>query len=118
MQDTVGAGDWEQFKKQLYKLYLGSTGERKYAIADLKALVEKWGADPMETSEEFGIYHCSFLPITLFLRNKSQLSEREISLHFLQGLGHTLKSKVQGQLWIEKPKNLADNPWKKSLLQS
>ena len=50
MQDTVGAGDWQQFKKQLYKLYPGSTGEQKYTIADLKALVEKWAADPMETS--------------------------------------------------------------------
>ena len=36
---------------------------------------------------------------------------REISLYFLQGLGHTLKSKVQGQLQIEKLKNLADDPY-------
>ena len=63
----------------------------------------------METSEEFSIYHCSFLPITSFLRNKSHLSKREISLYFLQGLEHTLKYKVQGQLQIEKLRNLADN---------
>ena len=95
----------------MYKLYPGSTGEQKYAIADLKTLVEKQAVDPMETSEEFGIYHHSFLPIASFLRNKSRLSKREISLYFLQGLGHTLKSKVQGQLRIEKLKNLADDPY-------
>ena len=111
MQGGVQAGDWELFKKQLFKLYPGSTGEQKYAITDLRALVKKRATIPIETAEEFGTYHRQFLPIATFLYNKSRLSQREISLYFLNGLGQSLKAKVQAQLRIEKPTNLADDPY-------
>jgi hypothetical protein len=56
MQEAVGTNDWEQFKKKLYDLYPGSTGEQKYLVASLQSLIEKQIEDPINTAEEFGIY--------------------------------------------------------------
>lgn len=39
MQEAVGTDDWEQFKKEIFELYPGSTGERKYSIANLQTLI-------------------------------------------------------------------------------
>jgi hypothetical protein len=86
MQEAVGTNDWEQFKKELYDLYPGSTGEQKYLVASLQSLIEKQAEDPINTAEEFDVYRQSFLMIASFLKNKSRLSDREISFYFFQGL--------------------------------
>ena len=41
MQANYETGNWEEFKKEIYALYLGSTGDRKYSVANLETLTEK-----------------------------------------------------------------------------
>jgi hypothetical protein len=41
LQPAVKTGDWKQFKDQLYLLYPGSTGDRKFSIGDLEMLKSK-----------------------------------------------------------------------------
>jgi hypothetical protein len=60
-QDAVGTGNWIQFKSELYDLYPGSTGDRKYSVMNLTALVEKQAANSIQDAEEFGSYRRSFL---------------------------------------------------------
>jgi hypothetical protein len=111
MQEAIGINNWEQFKKELYELYPGSTGEQKYLVTSLQSLIKKWVSDPIDTAEEFGIYHHSFLMIASFLKNKSWLLDREISFYFLEGLDQLLRSKVHGQLWVENPMHHTDDPY-------
>ena len=111
LQTAVGTEDWELFKKELFELYPGSTGERKYSIANLQYLVEKQSNANIEDAEEFGIYRRSFLTVATYLKKKSCLTDREISIYFLKGLEQTFRTKVQDQLKAENPKHHTDDPY-------
>ena len=111
MQGSVGTDDWEKFKKELFELYLGSTGERKYAIANLQAVVEKQAKTKIRDAEEFGVYRKTFLTVATYLKNKSRLMDREISIYFLQGLQPSFHEKVQNQLKAEDPKHHSNDPY-------
>jgi hypothetical protein len=52
IQESVGTGNWETFKAELYDLYPGSTGERKYSVANLTSLVEKQARNSIQERTE------------------------------------------------------------------
>lgn len=110
MQDAVEKEDWEQFKKELFELYLGSTGERKYSIENLQTLIDKQALINIEEAKDFGIYR-TFLTVATYLKKKTWLTDREISIYFLQGLELLFQGKVQGQLKAENPKHHSDDPY-------
>ena len=111
MQDAVGSEDWEQFKKEIFELYPGSTGERKYSIANLQTLIERQALVNIEDSDDFGTYRRTFLTVATYLKKKSRLTDREISIYFLQGLAPAFREKVQSQLKAENPKHHSDDPY-------
>jgi hypothetical protein len=111
MQEAVGSDDWVQFKKELFELYPGSSGERKYSIANLQTLIEKQALATIEDADEFGIYRRSFLTVATYLKKKTRLTDREISIYFLQGLEPSFRDKVQGQLKAENPTHHSDDPY-------
>ena len=49
--------------------------------------------------------------ITTFLKSKQRLTDREISIYFMEGLDSKFRAKVQGQLKAEEPKHHADDPF-------
>lgn len=111
LQSAVGTDDWEKFKKELFELYPGSTGERKYSIANLQTLIEKQATADIADAEEFGVYRRSFLTVATYLKNKARLTDREISIYFLKGLEQSFRDKVQGQLKAENPTHHSDDPY-------
>jgi gag-polyprotein putative aspartyl protease len=111
MQDSVGTDDWNKFKTELFELYPGSSGERKYSIANLQSLIERQALVNIEDSDEFGTYRRNFLTVATYLKKKSRLSEREISIYFLQGLMPSFRGKVQAQLKAENPTHHTDDPY-------
>src|SRR5712664_1694824 len=111
MQEAVGTEDWDQFKKEIFELYPGSTGERKYSIANLQTLIEKQALVNIEESDDFGTYRRTFLTVATYLKKKSRLTDREISIYFLQGLAPVFREKVQSQLKAENPKHHSDDPY-------
>ena len=105
MEDAVGMEDWEQFKKELYELYPGSIGEKKYLVANLKSLTEK---QAIETLKHLEYIKGHPLP----LHHSSKINpDREISAYFLQGMDYTFRNKVQDQLRAENPTHHSDNPY-------
>jgi hypothetical protein len=111
MQESVGTDDWSKFKKELFELYPGSTGERKYSIANLQSIIEKQSKAMIGDAEEFGTYRRSFLTVATYLKSKSRLTDREISFYFLQGLQPSFREQVQNQLKAENPKHHSDDPY-------
>ena len=111
MQSSVGTDNWSEFKKELFELYPGSTGERKYSIANLQSLIEKQASVRIKNADDFGTYRRSFLTVATFLKNKTRLTDREISIYFLQGLELAFRNKVQAQLKAENPKHHSDDPY-------
>lgn len=111
MQESVGTEEWGKFKKELFELYPGSSGERKYSIANLQSLIEKQASVRIEDAEDFGVYRRSFLTVATYLKKKSRLTDREISIYFLQGLEKQFRDKVQGQLRAENPTHHSDDPY-------
>ena len=111
MQESVGTDDWDNFKKELFELYPGSTGERKYSISNLQGLIEKQAKATVGDADDFGVYRRSFLTVATYLKNKSRLTDREISIYFLQGLQPLFRDKVQRQLKAENPTHHSDDPY-------
>jgi hypothetical protein len=111
MQESVGTEDWAQFKKEIFELYSGSTGERKYLIANLQTLIEKQVLANIEDSDDFGTYRRTFLTVATYLKKKVCLTDREIIIYFLQGLALAFGEKVQTQLKAENPKHHSDDPY-------
>ena len=111
MQESVGTDDWDQFKKELFELYPGSSGERKYSIVNLQTLVEKQASVKIKDTEDFGEYSRVFLTMATYLKKKKHLTDRENSVYFFQGLNPSFRDKVQGQLKAENPTHHTDNPY-------
>jgi hypothetical protein len=103
--------DWIKFKSNIYALYPGSTGDRKYSIANLELLVDKSAAVPMESSKQYGEYYRAFSKIANFLKEKGRLTDREISGRFLQGFNYIFRNKVRVQLRAENPTHHTDDPY-------
>jgi hypothetical protein len=111
MQTNYETGNWEEFKKEIHALYPGSTGDRKYSVANLEALTEKQATIPMETSEEFGRYYRAFSKVATFLKKKDKLTDREISAQFILGLSYSFRVKVRAQLKAQNPTHHTDDPY-------
>ncbi|KAF8810009.1 hypothetical protein BYT27DRAFT_7092636, partial [Phlegmacium glaucopus] len=111
MQDAVATSIWADFKKELFDLYPGSTGERKYSVANLTALVEDQALRNIRNAEDLGAYRRSFLTIATFLKSKSRLTDREISGYFVQGMDPSFRAEVQSQLRAENPRHHSDDPY-------
>jgi hypothetical protein len=111
MQPNYDIGNWEEFKKEIYALYPGSTGDRKYSVANLEALTEKQASTPMETSEEFGRYYRAFSKVATFLKKKNKLTDHEISVQFILGLSYSFRVKVRAQLKAQNPTHHTDDPY-------
>ena len=111
MQAHYETDNWEEFKKEIYALYPGSTGDRKYSVANLETLTEKQATIPMESSEEFGRYYRAFSKISTFLKKKNKLTDREISAQFIQGLSYSFRVKVRAQLKAQSPTHHTDDPY-------
>jgi len=111
MQTNYKTGNWEEFKKEIHALYPGSTGDRKYSVANLEALTKKQATIPMETSEEFGQYYQAFLKVATFLKKKDKLTNREISAQFILGLSYSFRVKVRAQLKAQNPTYHTDDPY-------
>ena len=111
MLESAKTDNWTQYKTELYDLYPGSNGERKYSITSLKTLVEKQAANAIRDAEDFGVYRHPFMMITAFLKSKQCLTDREISTYFMEGLDSKFRAKIKGQLKAEEPKHHIDNPF-------
>ncbi|KIM37972.1 hypothetical protein M413DRAFT_30618 [Hebeloma cylindrosporum] len=111
MQPNYIAEKWEEFQKELYALYPGSTRDRIYSVVNLKALTEKQATLPMVSSEQFGEYYHTFCKVAFFLKKKDQLSDREISAQFILGFIYPFRVKVRAQLKAQKPTHHTDDPY-------
>ena len=74
-------------------------------------MIEKQAAGAIQNAEDFGLYRRLFLTIAAFLKKKDRLSDREISVYFMEGLDGSFRAKVQSQLKAEKPKHHSDDPY-------
>src|SRR5271156_5301257 len=111
LQPSVATENWPVFKDDLFALYPGATGDRKFSVANLEVLTDKQATLPMENSAQFGEYYRTFTKITTFLKDKERITEREISNTFLKGLEYLFRVKGRNQLRAENPMHHTDNPW-------
>ena len=111
MQPSYEAGNWAEFQKEIHVLYPGSTGDRKYSVANLEALTEKQATLPMESSEQFGKYYRAFSKISGFLKKRDRLTDQEISAHFILGFNYLFRVKVRAQLKAQNLTHHTDDPY-------
>ncbi|PPQ75015.1 hypothetical protein CVT25_005597 [Psilocybe cyanescens] len=109
--DTSTGDNWGAFKRELFAQYPGSTGDRKYSVADLEILTEKQATGLIMTSEQFGTFYRLFTKISRFLKAKNKLNDREISSLFMRGFDYAFRLQVRAQLRAENPKHHSDDPY-------
>lgn len=108
---SAEGNSWKTFKEEIYELYPGSTGDRKYTLVNLEALTDAQVRTNMETTAQFGAYYRAFTQISNFLKKKGRLSDREISGRFINGLDTSFRAKVRAQLYAENPTHHTDDPY-------
>ncbi|PPQ71592.1 hypothetical protein CVT25_007902 [Psilocybe cyanescens] len=111
LQPVASGGNWAAFKAAMIGLYPGASGNRKYSVNDLQNLIEEQASVPMKTQNQFGEYYRAFLKISMFLKAKDRLTDREISNMFFQGFPLEFRREVREQLRLQNPQHHPDDPW-------
>ena len=86
---------YEEFKAEVFKLYLGSSSDRTYTMQDLDLIIGNYARIGILTSTDLGEYYRQFLLISKYLISKNRLSTQEQSQSFLRGLPPQLEAKVR-----------------------
>ena len=70
---------YEEFKAEVFKLYLGSSSDRTYTMQDLDLIIGHYAWIGILTSTDLGEYYRRFLLISRYLISKNCLSTQEQS---------------------------------------
>lgn len=108
---SAQGSDWNAFETELYTIYPGSEGDRKYNRENLDVLARQTALLPMTDHLQFGQYYRSFLMITTFLKSKGRISDRECSAKFFEGLHYQFRSELADYLRIKDPAHHIDDSW-------
>lgn len=109
--DAAKGNDWDAFKTELCSFYPGSSGDRRYSVANLEMVVEKQAGTPITTAEQFGAYYRSFNTMSRYLLAKNRLTSREVSSLFIRGFDFAFRTQVRAQLRAENPTHHTDDPF-------
>ena len=102
---------YENFRTEIKSLYPGAEDERKYTIADAKALVALRSAKPIRNITELSSYYRDFFTMTSYLIKQKRLSESEQSRLFVEGIIPPLWDQVQLRLQIKLADHYPDDPY-------
>ena len=105
------AGNYNQFKAAIFKLYPGADGKSKWTISNLDHLTGEWSRVGFHNKEELGNYHRKFLVISGFLKSKNRMSEKEVKRAFVHRFPMDFWNHVLAHLQIKKPDSHPDDPW-------
>ncbi|KAI0258303.1 hypothetical protein BC834DRAFT_835888 [Gloeopeniophorella convolvens] len=103
---------YEDFKKEVYTLYPGSTDDRLYSLGDLERLVSEYQRNGLLTSADLGQYHRQFVLISKYLIKKKRLSDLEQSRTFMRGFQPALAVRIEQRLQLKNPDHMPDDPYK------
>ncbi|EPS96449.1 hypothetical protein FOMPIDRAFT_1089392, partial [Fomitopsis schrenkii] len=96
---------------EIKSLFPGAEDERKYAVADVKALVARRAASSIATITELSSYYREFFTMTSYLIKNKRLSESEQSRLFVEGIRDPLWDQVQLRLQIKYAAHYPDDPY-------
>jgi hypothetical protein len=91
------------FKKEVFELYPGINSDRKYTVNDLERLVDEYRTKRTTSKEALGDYHRDFMRMSMFLLDKTRISERERNRSYLQGFHAELREQILHRLAIVQP---------------
>ena len=70
---------YDEFKAEVFKLYLGSSSDRTYMMQDLDLIIGHYARISILTSTDLGEYYRRFLLISRYLISKNRLSTQKQS---------------------------------------
>jgi hypothetical protein len=94
---------YQTFKDEVLALYPGIDSDRKYTVNDLERLVSEYQIKKTTNKEALGEYHRDFMRISMFLLNKTRISDRERNRWYLQGFHLELRDRILQRLAIVEP---------------
>ena len=105
---------YAEFKAEVFKLYLGASGDRTYTIQDLDMVIGQYARVGILTSADLGNYYRQFLLISRYLISKGRMSTHEQSRSFFRGLQPDLEVRVRQRLQQKFVDHFPDDPYELS----
>jgi len=106
------AKSYDDFKRDILRLYAGNNEDRRYAISDLDALIGEYSRVGILSMEDLTTFYRQFLRITTYLISKNRLSATEQSRAFLRAMHpESFAREIKLQLRIKNPNNHPEDPY-------
>src|SRR5229473_6394451 len=102
---------YQEFWEEIFKLYLGSSGDWTYTMQDLDLLLGHYAQVSILMSADLGEYHRKFLLIMWYLISKGHLSTLEQCQFFLRGLQPALEARINQHLQQKFLDHCPDDPY-------
>ena len=115
--ETIGSfsdatKSYDDFKRDILRLYAGNNEDRRYAISDLDALIGEYSRVGILSMEDLTTFYRQFLRITTYLISKNRLSATEQSRAFLRAMHpESFAREIKLQLRIKNPNNHPEDPY-------
>jgi hypothetical protein len=103
--------DYDAFMKEIKVMYLGWDGKRRYAPADLQALMREYAQKLMFSGQELSAYLCAFRNIMQPLLNEDHIGKVERDCIFMEGIPSKAQAPIQMCLMIKHPDHYPQDPY-------
>ena len=110
-------GTWEEFKKELFRLYPGSERDRRYTRADLQKVVDEWGSIGIKTKEDLATFNREFQGVAHFLTEKGRIARCELEIAYFSAFTGELREKMDQRLMLKDPDHDVDEPYEVGTIQ-
>jgi hypothetical protein len=107
----VQTSDYDAFMKEIKVMYPGWDGKRRYAPADLQALVREYAQKPMFSGQELSAYLRAFRKIMQLLLNEDCIGKVECNHIFMEGIPSEAQAPIQMRLMIKHPDHYPQDPY-------
>jgi hypothetical protein len=97
--------------KEIKVMYPGWDGKRRYAPADLQALMHEYAQKPMFSGQELSTYLCTFRKIMQPLLNEDHIGKAERDCIFMEGIPSKAQAPIRTRLMIKHPDHYPQDPY-------
>ena len=110
-------GTWEEFKKEIYRMYPGCEGDKRYTRSDLLKLVEDWEDKGIDSKEDLGEFDRVFRRIARFLQTRNRISTGELERTYLAAFTGNVRIGIDNRLMIKYPDHDREEPYEISTIR-
>lgn len=103
--------DYDSLKENISDCYPEAQETRRYAVRDLKDIVDEYVDWPLRSETDLADYYRTFKAVALGLLNQGDLSTNEVNKAYWFGLHDSTRDMIERKLEVSKPDHDDSKPW-------